>query len=117
VKRLFGIILIAGACGGVGAGGPCPNAGAVTCSKACACRTDGKCAVLVPSAGGTSTLVLNSAGDCQTEYQLACGNSPAVQTVDFNACQAGLQSAACATDPNNPGLEGLALPSACAPLW
>jgi hypothetical protein len=102
---------------GCGSGGPCESAGATVCAKACACRTDGKCAILITSGTNTQSLTLNASSDCVAEYRLVCGNSPAAHTVDFNACESGLNAASCVADPNNAGERALALPDACAPLW
>jgi hypothetical protein len=119
MKRWIWLVLLLGACGGGGGGGgaSCTSAGATTCQKACACRTDGKCTILVPDGNNTDTLSLNSMMDCTSEYSLVCSNSPKAQTVDFNACEAGLAGAQCAADPNHAGEMGLALPVACAPVW
>jgi hypothetical protein len=108
------LLSTAAACG---AGGPCESAGATVCAKACACRPDGKCSIVITSGTSSQFLTLNSANDCTAEYRLVCANSPAAHTVDFNACQSGLSAASCAADPNDATQHGLALPDACAPLW
>jgi len=102
-----------------GGSSPCENAGATACAKACSCGS-GQCNMVLPATLTTqaSFLTFDTSADCTAEYQIVCANSPKVATVDFGACQSGLDAAACAPDPAGASSkQGVALPPTCSALW
>jgi hypothetical protein len=117
VAGLAGLVLAAtfASCSGAGGGSSqCLSAGATSCAKACSCSDGGEChiVVLTPDASVTQYTVNLSESACTNQYQTTC-SSTVVAGIDFNACQAGLDSAACAPS----GQQGVLLPAVCAPLW
>jgi hypothetical protein len=88
----------------------CEAAGTRLCARACACATDGKCRLGVPTDSGNASINFDDAQGCLDLYVvLGClgGGEPGF---DYSTCESAVETSSCVATA---GGQGFLMPKEC----